>query len=151
MIFYTNILRQRGVSLIEALITAVLLAVGLLSVAALQARSLQASHLSYQRSVAVSQANDAIERLWAGICYLVDDGDLQDKLEEIKEDWEAVHDNTTGMVGWEGNIDIDTSNRLVTVTITWDDSRVESSAFIYNTTVLPNPELLNCGFSPPSP
>ncbi|MCK7574702.1 MAG: hypothetical protein MZV65_01505 [Chromatiales bacterium] len=47
---------SEALNLIEALITMVVLSVGLLSVAALQTRALQASHLSYQRSIAVSQA-----------------------------------------------------------------------------------------------
>ena len=143
---------QRGVSLIEALITAVILAVGLLSVAAMQAKALQVSHLSYQRSVAVVQAHDAVERLWAGICYLTNENDdLEDRVAKIEDDWVDEHkDNTSGMDmdSWVGTIDIDIDNdRLVTVTITWSDHRVEDSPLVSTfeySTILPNPKLIGC-------
>jgi type IV pilus modification protein PilV len=116
--------RQQGISLIEALIAMVVLSVGLLSVAALQTRALQASHLSYQRSIAVSQANDAVERLWAGICQIFRQTDeqkdnllfppiedIKENLKIIEEDWQSVHKNKmivdTMAENWDGSINID--------------------------------------------
>ncbi|MCK7575693.1 MAG: hypothetical protein MZV65_07235 [Chromatiales bacterium] len=133
--------------MIEALITMVVLSVGLLSVAALQTRALQASHLSYQRSIAVSQANDAIERLWAGICQVFDEYNTpEENLKDIEKNWQDVHKNTVGMseglANWTGSIDIEDEGDeegsiLITVTIEWNDGRVENSQFVYNTTMIP--------------
>lgn len=56
-------LRQGGVVLIEALVSIVILAVGLLGLAGLQARAMNAEFESYQRSQAILLANDMAERI----------------------------------------------------------------------------------------
>lgn len=150
MIFHSKKLHQNGLSLLEALITMTVLSVGLLSVAALQSRSLQVSHLSYQRSIAISQADDAIERLWGGICqvFYVDDEEDEDKYEDIwkenladiEQDWKTDHENT--LINWEGSINID-KNKLITVEIKWNDGRVEETRFVYNITMLPEFRVCN--------
>lgn len=58
-------LRQRGFTLIEALVALLVLSIGLLGVAAMQLKSLQGAHAAYQRSIASLAAQDAQERLWA--------------------------------------------------------------------------------------
>ncbi|MCK7574692.1 MAG: GspH/FimT family pseudopilin [Chromatiales bacterium] len=157
MIFHSKKLLQHGLSLLEALITMTVLSVGLLSVAALQSRSLQVSHLSYQRSIAISQADDAIERLWGGICQIFHKKDedededekvvLKKNLADIEQHWKADHENT--LINWEGSIDIDKDkkdededededkNFIITVKVKWDDKRVEETRFVYNITMLP--------------
>ena len=60
--------RTCGFTLIEVLITVLITSIGLLALAAMQARALQDSHSSFQRTVAIVQANDLVERLWAGRC-----------------------------------------------------------------------------------
>ncbi len=57
--------RQRGFTLIEALVALVVLSIGLLGVAAMQLKALQSAHMGYQRSVASLAAIDAQERTWA--------------------------------------------------------------------------------------
>ena len=57
--------RQLGFTLIEVLITIVLLAIGLLGLAALQAHSLKNSHGSAYRTIASQQAYDMADRLAA--------------------------------------------------------------------------------------
>ncbi|MBR9902569.1 MAG: type IV pilus modification protein PilV [Gammaproteobacteria bacterium] len=63
--------KQRGFSLIEALIALVVLSIGLIGVAAMQLKALQSANTGYLRSVASVAAVDAQERLWA---ELVKDG-----------------------------------------------------------------------------
>jgi len=55
--------RQQGVGLIEVLITAFILAVGLLGLAALQTRSLQYNHGAYLRSQATILSYDIVDRM----------------------------------------------------------------------------------------
>lgn len=57
--------RQRGFTLIEALVALLVLSIGLLGVAAMQLEALQGAHAAYQRSIASLAAQDAQERLWA--------------------------------------------------------------------------------------
>ncbi len=55
--------RQRGVTLIEALVTFLILSVGLLGAVSLQLLSKSSQHQSIQRSRAVLLANDFVERI----------------------------------------------------------------------------------------
>lgn len=55
--------RQRGLSLIEVLVTLLITSVGLLGLAALQARSLQFNHGAYLRSQANILAYDMADRM----------------------------------------------------------------------------------------
>jgi type IV pilus assembly protein PilV len=59
--------RQRGFTLIEALIALVILAFGLLGVAAMQVKALQSASAGYTQSLANVAAVDAQERLWAAL------------------------------------------------------------------------------------
>ncbi|NYS60474.1 type IV pilus modification protein PilV [Halomonas salicampi] len=60
-------LRQRGFSLIEALIALLVLSLGLVGVAAMQLKALQSATAGYQRSVVTLAAVDAQERFWAAL------------------------------------------------------------------------------------
>lgn len=64
---------QQGFSLLEVLIAALVLAIGLVGLAGLNLKSLQSTHSSYYRSVATMIAIDAEERSWIA---LGDDGEL---------------------------------------------------------------------------
>lgn len=112
-----HVSKQRGFTLIEALVAMLILSIGLLGVAAVQVKSIQYSHASYQRSVAVVQANDLVERLWAGICA------LPGSLTDIESDWIAAHQNS--LPNWDGEVELDGSDAppLYTIRITWDDER----------------------------
>lgn len=57
--------RSRGFSLIEVLVTMVVISLGLLGFAALQASSLKSNRVAMQRSIATVMANDVFERIRA--------------------------------------------------------------------------------------
>ncbi|MDX5977356.1 type IV pilus modification PilV family protein [Vreelandella alkaliphila] len=59
--------RQSGLSLIEALIALVILAFGLIGVAAMQVTALQSASAGYTQSLANVAAVDAQERIWAAL------------------------------------------------------------------------------------
>ncbi|WP_168927527.1 type IV pilus modification PilV family protein [Nitrincola alkalilacustris] len=111
--------RHRGFSLIEILITIVVVSVGVLSLVLLQARSMQFAQASYQRSVAVMQVNDLVERLWTGVCS------LPDSFEVIHADWVSVHSQS--LPGWDGDdtsVDTAANPPVYTITVQWSDERV---------------------------
>lgn len=54
-----------GFTLIEALVSILVLSVGLLGIAAMQLKATQGAHLAYNRSMATLAAQDAVERIWA--------------------------------------------------------------------------------------
>ncbi|HEX8989348.1 MAG TPA: type IV pilus modification protein PilV [Rhodocyclaceae bacterium] len=58
---------QKGVSLLEVLVTVLVLSFGLLGVAGLQTTALKATHSSYYRSIANALAADIVDRLRANV------------------------------------------------------------------------------------
>jgi type IV pilus assembly protein PilV len=68
---YTNTpSSSHGFTLIEVAIAMLVLAVGLLGIAGIQSKGMQSTHLSHQRSVAMTQALDLADRIRANIAGL---------------------------------------------------------------------------------
>lgn len=113
----------RGFSLIEAMVALLVLAVGMLGVASLQTLNLKHSHASFQRSVAVVQANDLVERLWVGICGLPGNSN------DIRDAWRAEH-ATSLLDQWQGDLDLlnpgQTPYRFQ-ITVSWTDGRMDTA------------------------
>lgn len=111
--------KNAGFSLIEVLITMVVISVALLSLAVLQIKALQYSYASYQRSLATIQANDLVERLWAGLCA------LPGSVNSISAEWVAA--NTNSLPNWTGSLVYDASGTLpiYTITISWQDEKIK--------------------------
>jgi|AntDeeMinimDraft_5_1070356.scaffolds.fasta_scaffold02257_8 type IV pilus assembly protein PilV len=80
--------RQKGFTLIEALVALAILSFGLMGVAAMQLNALHSATRSYQHSVATLAAVDAQERLWEALADA--DNCTPDKLNrtDIESDWE---------------------------------------------------------------
>ena len=109
--------RQSGFSLVEVMITLLVLSIGLLGIAALQVVTLQASSTSLHRSIAVIQANDLVERLWANVCDVADDERRQD----IEEEWNDAHADS---IPGRSVLDPVFTAGLYQIDIGWDESRV---------------------------
>lgn len=119
MLIMTPPLRQSGVTLIETLITMVIVSIGLLAIAALQLKSVQYASESYHRSVATVLAGDLVERLWAGICTLPDNADA------IAEDWETsiIESDPPPLPGWiqQDGGPLSESDGVYTINIEWTE------------------------------
>lgn len=121
--------QHRGASLIEVLVTVLILATSLLAIAALQTRSLQYNHSAFIRSQANIIAYDVIDRMRiaspAAPAAVVKPSDTV--LETIQS---ALPD---------GEVEVDgCPNRLCTVTVTWaeedaTDKESRTSTFTYTT------------------
>ena len=109
--------RKSGFSLVEVMVTLLVLSIGLLGIAALQVVTLQASSTSLHRSMAVIQANDLVERLWANVCDVADDERRQD----IEDEWNAAH-----AVSIPGRSVLEPvfNAGLYEIDIGWDETRV---------------------------
>lgn len=59
----TNARSQHGASLIEVLVSMVILAIGILGISALQANSMKSNQSSYMRTQAILHAEDIVERM----------------------------------------------------------------------------------------
>lgn len=123
---------QRGATLIEVLITLVLLSVGLLGMAGLQALSMQSNHSAYYRSQATFLAYDIGERMRANRSvalaggYDVDfpassntNAETGDLASKEKGKW--LNNLADTLPGGTGKVA--RAGSLITIEVRWDDSR----------------------------
>jgi len=127
--------RQGGSTLLEVLVTMVIIAFGLLGVAGIIANGLKTDLSSYQRSQASWLANDIIDRMRANrhtaedvaAPYNIAVGgglDMSDVSNIPKLDlvtWRAAL--AAALPSGTGGVTVDAATRKVTVTIQWNDSR----------------------------
>lgn len=116
-----------GFSLIEVLVTLVIVAIGLISIAQLQLRSLQYSHASLQRTMAVVQANDLVERMWTGYCDTSGVLGDSDGPGAIFEDWATFHltmqEEQRTMPAWDATLDASNAP-IYELNIFWDERNI---------------------------
>lgn len=121
----STLMAQAGFTLIEILVALIIISVGLLGLAGAQMLSLQSSQTSYERTIAVIQSRDLVERFWAGICDVYDDGELEDgNGNTIVERWKNDHDGTLGTLNdnsW--NPTVSANSEVITIDIRWDSRR----------------------------
>jgi len=130
---------QRGYTLIEVLIAAVVMSIGLLGMAALQTVTLTKNHGSYVRSQANNLGYEILDAMRANVDD-VDNYAGKTSVDECDPDFERGTTNIASddfdewannlaclLPGGSGGITVvDASGRKeVTVTITWDDSHYE--------------------------
>ena len=118
--------RQRGVGMIEVLITVLVLSVGLLGLAALQGISLQSNSVSYHRTQAVNLAHEVLDDIRAN--HLDPQSSTLDT---------AYWDNRAAatLPGGGINIAYDVANREATVTVTWFDDRRDEDSTDWSITI----------------
>lgn len=114
--------KLKGFTLLEVLVTLIILSIGLLGMASLQVQSLKYTQSGYQRTLASIQAQDLEERFWT---RMADDPTTSSEYTNWKNDWKV--DNAAGndtMPGWDGQIETkDADNRIYRITISWTDPR----------------------------
>jgi len=106
--------RQRGVTLIEILITLLVLAVGLLGLAALQAFSLSAGQSSYYRTQATNVAYQVADAARANRSQVIGFGTLP---ELTRLEAQAQRTLPGGQMQFQSN------NDAISVTVSWIDDR----------------------------
>lgn len=124
--------RQSGVTLIEVLVTVLVLSIGLIGLASLQGNALKANHSAYMRAQATILAQDMLDtmRVDRRAALQTDydgafaappaGGDLPST--ELNR-WVTDLQNTLP----EAEAEIDTNGGFVTISVTWDDTRGEES------------------------
>ena len=129
--------KQQGVTLIEVLITIVLMAFGLLGVVLMQTISLKSNHESSQRSSANYLAEDIISRIRSApltnistyddgsthlsnptACTQVDECDLINKMSRDLLEWRALLASSSNLVNASGCVQI--TNNQIRIIISWD-------------------------------
>ena len=127
--------RQSGFSLLEVLITIVIMAIGLLGLAGLTAASMRNSHGSYNRSQAVWLSYDMADRMRANRASAVA-GNYNTALAAAAPGGGSVSATDLGqwkaavaqLPGGRGAVNFNGATRQVTVTVEWNETRAAGSA-----------------------
>ena len=137
----------RGSTLLEVLVSIVVLSIGLLGLAGLQATSMKSNHSAYMRSQATLLAYDLADRMRAtrdsSTTPLPGSGRYDDaSTDPDRANWDA---SVVGLLGAGATGTVTrTDGHNVTITITWDDTRGEirgnaappaSPPFVYQTEI----------------
>jgi type IV pilus assembly protein PilV len=123
---------QRGLSLVEVLVTLVLVSVGLLGIAGLQIASVQNTSSAAQRFEATLLAEDILERMRANraeamtnaydLAFGADPGTVG----VAQDDLLAWRDSLGTLPGGDGAIDVDDGG-VATITVRWTDVSDDNS------------------------
>ena len=128
--------RQRGFTLIEIMVTVIVLAIGLLGLAGLQATALKFNSTAYQRSQATILIYDIIERIRAQpiaqtaifpylTCSLdINSSGCSGPAQQDVQNWRNAIAST--LPNPTGDIRLPDTG-VITIRIAWDDSRGENS------------------------
>ena len=123
---------QQGVSLIEVLVSVLILGIGLLGIAAMQAAALRNNESALGRSQAVIQSYAILDAMRAnavearaGNYNRATTCEVPDTGTRVDDDWNRW---VTGLKATMGNFDttcgsVECDNAQCTVTVQWDDSR----------------------------
>jgi len=123
--------RNAGFTLIEALIALIVLSVGLLGVAGLEMTGLRANMSSASRTQASYLANDIMNRMRANLdaaranAYQVSYGGVISGTTLAANDVTAwLAEISLVLPGGQGQISVDTTTKLATVSVQWVDGHV---------------------------
>lgn len=128
--------RSGGFTLIEVLVALLVLSVGLLGIAGLQLTSLRSNHSAYLRSQATILAYDILERMRANRAQLDDYASITiDDAEDLPAISGTPTQAAVDLNRWgtdllallpeaKAIVNVDTDN-IVSVSISWDDSRAD--------------------------
>ncbi len=124
---------QRGFSLVEVLVTMLVVSIGLLGIAGLIVTSMKNNHSAQSRSQASVLANDIIDRMRANRSvaevspspYQIALGDEADATQGVPgadlAEWLAAVE--AGVPSGQGAVSFDAATNNVTVTVQWNDTR----------------------------
>ncbi len=124
---FRSLRHEHGVSLIEVLVTLLVLSVGLLGLAALQAYSLQSSQVSAQRTLAMNLAEKVSEDWRANRALCSGSGAVLPA--RIRDNWARFFDSSNDQAvvllpGGTADAVCD-GNQVVTVIVRWPSGRFD--------------------------
>jgi type IV pilus assembly protein PilV len=125
--------RQDGATLLEVLVSIVIVALGLLGYAGLQAVSIKSSNTAYYRSQATMLAYDVIDRMRVTDMALLDGGAFDmdygaDPVSADAVDWKT-NNVETSLPGGMAKVIFNAGDRTVQVNIKWTGADGEENVF----------------------
>ena len=131
----STLLRQRGLSLVETMVTLVILAFGLLGLAGLQTVSLKNNQASQMRAQATMYGYDIIDRMRSN-CGAAHAGSYNISLsastptgsDMVSGDIAAWRNGLAALLSGTGTVAVDSANRQAAIVVQWDESRVSGGS-----------------------
>ncbi|RMG35291.1 MAG: type IV pilus modification protein PilV [Gammaproteobacteria bacterium] len=142
----TTMQTQAGITMVEVLVTVLVLSVGLLGLASLQAVALRNNISGYERSQATVMAMDILDKMRLNRTaaragnYDVDfdkvpaDYTGSGEIDLHLNEWLTSLENT--LPSGDGSIDCTTDTPLCVITVRWNDARSNGAADSYQTFVV---------------
>jgi len=119
--------REHGFSLIEVLVSLVIIAIGLLGAMALQATSLREGQVSNYRNSATLIAQSVLEQIRADNIHAADFA-ITSAASATAATTDFKASATDLLPNGKGAIDVDTTTRRVTISLYWSEDRVAKGA-----------------------
>lgn len=127
---------ERGATMIEVLVTIVVLAIGLLGLAGLQVTSMQSNHSAYYRSQATIFAYDLSDRMRSNRAAALSNAYAVEFPESSSSHSVTGSRAAQDVAEWLNNLaetlpsgtgKVENNNNVVTIHVRWDDARGEIS------------------------
>ena len=116
--------RSQGFTLFELLIAIVLASLSILGLAYSQTKSLQYAYSSKQYTLASIQASNTVEQIWGSLQALQSGTKTLDNLPPVESGFTRIFSPTS-------------FNNEMTITISWNDSRIGDDGVINNSIEIP--------------
>ncbi len=104
---------NRGVGLIEVLVSLLVFSLGVLGLVGLQARSVQIETQAGDRTRAANLANELVTQMWVNQTTSLSEKQLEDWNDRVRDT------STAGLPGGVGEVSEPDANGVVTITIAW--------------------------------
>ena len=104
---------NRGVGLIEVLVSLLVFSLGVLGLVGLQARSVQIETQAGDRTRAANLANEVVTQMWVNQTTGLSEKQLENWNDRVEDT------STAGLPGGVGEVSKPDANGVVTITITW--------------------------------
>lgn len=104
---------NRGVGLIEVLVSLLVFSLGVLGLVGLQARSVQIETQAGDRTRAANLANEVVTQMWVNQTTGLSEKQLEDWNKRVEDT------STAGLPGGVGEVSEPDANGVVTITVTW--------------------------------
>lgn len=146
--------KERGATLLEVLVTIVVLAIGLLGLAGLQVTSIQSNHSAYYRSQATILAYDLSDRMRSNRAQALDGAYAIDFPTSSSSNAVSGSRTAQDVAEWlnsladtlpSGTGKVENDDNLITIHVRWDDTRgqiksvdvtdTHTEIFIYRTEI----------------
>lgn len=109
--------QQRGMMLIEVLVSILIFSIGVLALVGLQARMTAAQSDAKYRADASYLANEVIGTMWSDLSHVANYNGTACGANTRCSDWQSKVTNT--LPNGSGSIVVDATTQMVTITVTW--------------------------------